>query len=241
VNLSTISGGYGGGQAQRLLASLMQLSKSAQQDSPSGQTGSANGAAQAGGPPAGPPAGPPPAQGARAFASDTLSSLLSVQEQSASDPISALMQLADSDGDGALSLDEIKATLGDQASDKLSEAMAKLDTDQDGKLSTDELTAAFQAKHAGHAHGHRGARPSTDELASRLLGDVDTDGDGALSLDEAKSVLGVSDDAASAKLADGFGKLDSDGDGKLSASELSAALSAFRPHGRGAASADVQA
>jgi Ca2+-binding EF-hand superfamily protein len=175
-----------------------------------------------------------PGGGAQAFASNTLASLLSVQEQSStsgasssSDPIDDLIKSADSDGDGSLSLDEIKTSLGDAATDELSAAVSALDTDGDGKLSSKELAAGMEAKRSEHAENHRHVRPSSDDLAAKLIGDVDGDKDGALSLDEVNSALsGKTTDSKG--VAEAFGKLDSDADGKLSTSELSAALTAFQ-------------
>jgi Ca2+-binding EF-hand superfamily protein len=63
---------------------------------------------------------------------------------------------ADSNGDGALSVDEISSTLGGSATsatDSLTQAIGKLDTNGDGSLSTAELSAAIDAFRAAHKHG----------------------------------------------------------------------------------------
>ena len=68
---------------------------------------------------------------------------------------------ADSNGDGALSADELASALGGvggaAASVSLSQASGKLDTNGDGSLSTAELTAAIDAFRAAHKHGSAGA------------------------------------------------------------------------------------
>lgn len=77
--------------------------------------------------------------------------LLQVQEQNQPPSASDIMKSADSDGDGALSLDEFKADLATHTpsgSDALSDSEAKkrfsrLDTNKDGMVSQDELAAAF--------------------------------------------------------------------------------------------------
>jgi hypothetical protein len=124
-------------------------------------------------------AGPPPAGGmppsgpGNQFASDTLSGLLSVQQQeppSAADLAQQLMSQVDTNGDGELSADEIQQALGGDTSSDLTSAIAKLDTNGDGQISTDELTSALQSARTSshHHHHHHGAPPSssTDSTTS---------------------------------------------------------------------------
>lgn len=177
-------------------------------------------------PPGGPPPGPPPGGGAQQFASNTLSGLLSTQEEetsAAGDLGSKLIEDTDTDGDGLLSLEELQASLGTQETDTLSSALGKLDTDGDGKLSAEELNAGLEAKRP--QGGDRPTPPSSADLASRLISDIDGDEDGALNLGEVQSALGEAGESDG--LAEAFGRLDGDSDGKLSATELSAALDAF--------------
>lgn len=115
-----------------------------------------------GGPPSGPP-GPPPSGASDQFSSQTLSSLLSAQEQAnggSEDLANKLIGQADTDGDGLLSLTEIQSTLGggDSADTTgLTAALGALDTNGDGKLSSAELAAALEKGKAQHAHhGHHG-------------------------------------------------------------------------------------
>jgi Ca2+-binding EF-hand superfamily protein len=233
-----------------MLAQLLQRAGGAGQNQPGGDSASAtDGASTAA------PASPPPGGGLQAFASKTLASLLSLQEDPGTDAASttdststtagasdsratkfaeALIKSADTDGDGSLSAAELQAALGGSSTTDVSTELSKLDTDGDGKLSASELASALQtqqSQHSGHAHhahrGHHGP-PSADDVASKLLGAADSDGDGALSLDEVERALDDSDSADAGSVQDGFKKLDTDGDGKLSSSELSAALTAFR-------------
>ena len=226
MQIAANSTAYGGSQAQRLLASLLQPQTSARQEQPGGTS-----SAKPDGPPPGAPPGPPPGGGARQFASRTLGGLLSAQESSTStDLASQLIDAADTDGDGVLSLEEIQKSLEASSSDELSAQVAKLDTDGDGKLNADELSAGLEAARPdGPPPGGppRGLPPSGADVASNLIGDVDADQDGALSLDEIKTELGL-DATASDSLTSAFGKLDTDGDGKLGSAELTAALDAFQ-------------
>ena len=166
MQIPTNSITYSTSGTQQMLAALLD-----QEDSDGGQD-----LQSAKEPGKGPPLGPPPRGDAAAsnrFSTDTLSSLLSVQQQppAASDIASKLIGDADSDGDGSLSLDEIKAALnGGGASqtgstdDGLTPALAKLDTDGDGKLSSSELTSALESQHAAHKHGghHHHAAAATE-------------------------------------------------------------------------------
>jgi Ca2+-binding EF-hand superfamily protein len=198
----------------------------------------ASGGSQRSGPPPGPPPGPPASGGPSSqFAANTLSDLLSTQEGDQTSPFAdfaaKLINQADTDGDGALSVDEIKASLGSgstsptDATDDLSAAVAKLDTDADGKLSASELGAGLAAKRPHHGH-HAGHTPkSSADVASKLISQADSDRDGALGLDEVEAALG-SDAGAADNLSASIKKLDADGDGRLSAADLSAALDAFR-------------
>ncbi|WP_269515772.1 EF-hand domain-containing protein [Brevundimonas subvibrioides] len=149
-----------------------------------------------------------------------MSSLLGAQEHGhrrASDVIDA----ADTNGDGTVSLDELAASLrADPAS--LTDAFARVDGDDDGQITADELEAGLQA-----AHGHRGPPPppplSASDLASSILASSDTDGGGSLSLSEITASLGQDD---SKGLSDVFAGLDTNGDGGLGVEELTTAVEA---------------
>ena len=242
MQTSSVSTAYGGSQAQRMLAALLQQQPKTGQDV---QGAEASAGQRPSGPHPGRPHGPRPGGGASGqFAANTLTDLLSTQEDAEAPPFDKLaadlIKQADTDGDGSLSADEIKAAIGGDSTssadgaDGLSAAMAKLDTDGDGKLSANELSAGLETKRSEHGHGRGHAPPSSSDVAAKLISQADSDGDGALGLDEIKATLG-SDSAET--LTASISKLDTDGDGKLSAAELSAALDAFRTaHQRGYAS-----
>ena len=247
MQISSTPTAYGGAEAQRLLNLLLQ-----RQGSPTGQD--LPGAGQASTPPT-PSAQQASGATAAQFTADTLSSLLSAQEAppSSSDVAAKLIGTADTNGDGALSLDEVKSALGQGATqntasgaDALGQAFAKLDANGDGQLSASELSSALDAQksasgadHAHHAHhAHQAAASSTD-LASAVLGAVDANGDGQLSASEIQAALGAS---SGDSLTSAIGKLDTNADGQLSASELSAAIDAFRAaHQRGGSATSTAA
>jgi Ca2+-binding EF-hand superfamily protein len=208
-----------------------------------------------------PPPGPLPSSPGAQFASNTLANLISTQEQSttsSSNLASQVLNQLDTDGDGELSGDEIKAALnqnpapGSDAANGLNQAIGQLDTDGDGKLSASELSAGLNAEktaqtaqgtqdtqtadatqtaqkpHGHHHHHGGGAPPTSTDLASTLIGGADSSGDGALSLDEIEASLGSGASAAANGITQAFGKLDANADGLLSSTELSSAIDAFR-------------
>ncbi len=230
MQISSTPTAYGGGEAQRLLNALLQRQGAAPgQDLP----GADQASTATSGSSTQPAGGPDAAQ----FTADTLSSLLSAQEAppTSSDIAAKVIGTADTNGDGALSLDEVESALGQDTTsgaDALGQAFAKVDANGDGSIDANELTTALDARkpasgahHAHHAHHAHQAAPTGSDLASNVLGAVDTDGDGELSAAEIQSALGSS---SGDSLTAAIGKLDTDADGKLSASELSSAIDAFR-------------
>jgi len=239
MQISSTPTAYGGGEAQRLLDLLLQ-----RQVAPAGQDLPGADSASAG--PA--PSPPQPASGPSAaqFTSDTLSSLLSAQEAppSSADVAAKVVGTADTNGDGALSLDEVESALGQDTTsgaDALGQAFAKVDTNGDGSVDANELSSALDAQksasgahHAHHAHHAHQAAPSSSDLGSDVLGAADADGDGELSAAEIQTALGS---GSSDSLTSAIGNLDTDANGALSASELSTAIDAFQAaHQRGGVS-----
>ena len=158
-----------------------------------------------------------PSSSQDSFSADTLSALIGSQSAtppaapSAADVAGQMLEGADTDGSGSLSLDEVQKALT-SAGDTTDAATVKsafqaLDTNGDGSLSADELTTGLEQEQAaqqtqaggtGHArHGHhhhgggdRGAEPaSASDLASSIISATDTNGDGSISLDELTTAL----------------------------------------------------
>lgn len=93
-----------------------------------------------------------------------------------------LFNKADTDGDGAISQDELQSLMdknprlakaltsyaapSDGSTATAADVLKKLDTDGDGKVSATELKTAMSAIHetrkGGHAHGHRPPAPPAD-------------------------------------------------------------------------------
>ena len=256
MQISSTPTAYGGGEAQRLLNMLLQPQQTpAGQDLPGADSTTTTPTSST----------PPPTSSPSAarFTSHTLASLLSAQEAPPSSAaISAkIIGVADTNGDGSLSLSEIQNALGadttagadaSSSANALGQAFSSVDANGDGQISANELTNALAAqkgaqgasgvRHGHHAHHAHQAPPSSTNLADQLLGSSDTDGDGMLSVSEIENALGSSSTAgASDVLTSAIGKLDTDGDGKLSATELSAGIDAFQAaHHRGGSAGAAQ-
>jgi len=190
-------------------------------------------------PPSGPPPGPPPASmNGGGFSADTMSALLGSQESSGSSGAggskgsgssfsSEVIDAADTNGDGTVSLEELAASLSADSS-SLTDAFSKVDSDGDGQITSTELDAGLKAK--GPPHGGSGppagmAPPSAADIASDLLTASDTDETGSLSLSEVASALGKEGDDSS--LTSAFSALDANGDGNLASDELTSGIQAM--------------
>jgi Ca2+-binding EF-hand superfamily protein len=143
----------------------------------------------------------------------------------------------DTNGDGALSLDEFSA-IGQNVqggsnglgSDNIQSLFSAIDTDSDGKISKteaktafDKLSTAMQSQLLQIQEQSGGGQSPKDVFAS-----ADTDGSGGLSLDEFKAAAAAhvppgaqapDDDTLTAR----FKAMDKDGDGTLSQDEMKAA------------------
>jgi Ca2+-binding EF-hand superfamily protein len=216
MQISSTPTAYGGSEAQRLLNMLLQPQQPADgQDLPGAESSTAATPTTA--------TSQTTTLSSAQFASDTLSSLLSAQENppSAADTAAKIIGVADTNGDGSLSLSEIENAIGaDTASgtgaasetDPLSQAFSALDTNGDGDISDSELTNALSAQSAAqngaqgpqgahhHHHGHGMSGASGSDTAS---------GADPSSTDLASQLLGSAD---------------ANGDGELSVSEFESAL-----------------
>ncbi len=120
----------------------------------------------------------------------------------------ALFSRADTNGDGRLSPDEIKAWR--------QSIFESRDSNGDGKLTKDELVAAAMKR----------AQQRITRRVDARMARRDKNGDGMISLDEAVSMRGIE------RM---FKRLDTNGDGMLSAAEMMRAAS-LRKHAPGAGS-----
>ncbi|NBW07349.1 MAG: hypothetical protein EBR82_04925 [Caulobacteraceae bacterium] len=165
------------------------------------------------------------------FSADTMSALLGSQESSGASSSSFSSQVidaADTNGDGTVSLEELAASLSADAS-SLTDAFNAVDTDGDGQITSTELDAGFKAKGpppGGPPHGPPpGQSASASDMASSLLSAADTDDTGSLSLSEINTILGKDSDDTS--LTSAFSSLDTNGDGSLASDELTAGIKAL--------------
>lgn len=151
----------------------------------------------------------------------------------------SMLQKADKDADGSLSIDEFSAAGPEKNSGQISSAdqarteklFKSIDADGDGKASESELGSFFkklsnenQSSLIALQEKQSGGNPMSD-----LLSKSDADGNGSLSLEEfsAAGPKGASSD----KSAEIFGQIDSDEDGEVTEDELAAFGETHRPDG----------
>jgi Ca2+-binding EF-hand superfamily protein len=121
----------------------------------------------------------------------------------------------DKDGNGALSIAEVRA--GAQV------MFAKVDTNKDGSLSQDEMRAHHRMMAGAHGrgghHGDHGPPPGDGAPPRGERGpmNMDTNGDGAISLAEAQSTLEGH-----------FARADANRDGSVTREEMETAHRAMR-------------
>jgi len=140
-------------------------------------------------------------------------SMLQMKPPSASDMANKIIGDLDTNGDGALSTDEISAG-GEQAQKILS-----ADSDGDGNVTLDELLADI-SKNQQNIGGMQ--PPSAEDMANSIIEEFDTDGDGVLSTDEI---------SASGEHAQDILGADADGDGTVTMDELVIDISEHQPMG----------
>lgn len=126
------------------------------------------------------------------------------------------MKNADADGDGFVSLDEMKAAHNARIEEHFSQA----DTNGDGLLSADERKAAGKAKRANMKE-KRKHRKRMRRSPERIVEKLDVDGSGSVSLDEFQGRRHAPD-------AESFSAADANGNGELDAGELEAMMAAQR-------------
>lgn len=126
------------------------------------------------------------------------------------------MKNADTDGDGFVSLEEVKAAHSARAE----KHFAEIDTNSDGLLSEEERKVAHEARreHKKDRRDHRRMRPHNPE---QIVERLDTDGSGSVSLDEFQGGRFAPD-------AETFNAADSNGNGELDTAELEEMMKARR-------------
>lgn len=133
----------------------------------------------------------------------------------------ALISALDTDGDGAISSDELSTGLTSAGSSADSnQIFSALDKNKDGTVSQDELTASLTPP-----------PPPQQASSDALFSQLDADGDGSISATELSSALQTSDNTSTTSTdtsAALLKVLDSDSSGGVSSDELKAALQAGR-------------
>jgi hypothetical protein len=114
-----------------------------------------------------------------AFSTDTMSSLMSLQEQpSGANPFvtersQELFSQLDANGDGQISKSEFENAFGSGADQsKVDGLFNALDANGDGSVSQDEMTSAMQASHAAHHHHHGGSGQGAGDILQALSSDT---------------------------------------------------------------------
>jgi Ca2+-binding EF-hand superfamily protein len=115
--------------------------------------------------------------------------------------------VADTDGDGLLTQDEMSIAHEQLRKEEAAKRFAELDTDGNGLVSLEEFQATMPS-----FSGKRGGG------AERMFSRLDQDGDGSLS--EAEMSSGPFADKHSDKAERMFSRLDQDGDGLVSSTEM---------------------
>lgn len=128
-------------------------------------------------------------------------------------------QKTDTDGDGKITRDELKAAIPDKGKGPgVDEIFTKVDTNQDGVIDQAEDTKAFQAMRKGPPHGHGGPPPNATEFAEKLFETADGDQDGQITLEDLNSMNGSED--SKSLLQRLFKAVDTDEDGSVSKTDL---------------------
>lgn len=134
-----------------------------------------------------------------------------------------LLASLDTDGDGAISKDELGSALSSENKDgitvSLSQAFSDLDSDDDDSLSVEELAALTPPPPPP-------MQPPAD-LAEDLVSSLDGDGDGSISTEELTA--GLSTTGSSVDSNQLFDALDTNEDGTVSLEELTASLESSQP------------
>ncbi len=130
------------------------------------------------------------------------------------------MKKADTDGDGYVSLDEMKAA----HSAHIEAHFAAMDSNGDGLLSEAERKAAHESRRERHME-RRQHRRELRRDPKHIVEHLDTDGSGSVSLDEFQGRRFAPD-------AETFAAADRDGDGELDAAELGELMTTRRAERR---------
>ena len=139
-----------------------------------------------------------------------------------------LFQKIDTDGDGRITKDEMKASApkgGSRPGPSIDSLFSQIDTDGDGGIDETENQAFLES-----AKSRRHGPPDAAGMARKMFEKADSNGDGKITKEELEAALPRHD--SSEALERLFTNADSDEDGAISQSELEAQLKAHFEHSR---------
>jgi Ca2+-binding EF-hand superfamily protein len=153
--------------------------------------------------------------------------------------LQSLFKKADTDGDAALSRDELISSFAqmtggdsDASSSMADQLLSDLDSDAGGSLSGTEFGALAGRFGGGGSQALLSAQEESgrfNKMASDLMSQLDEDGDGAMSSDELSSALTGTEVFTDEQISSAFSDMDADGDGAVSETEMAEALAAGAP------------
>jgi Ca2+-binding EF-hand superfamily protein len=153
--------------------------------------------------------------------------------------LQSLFKKADTDGDAALSRDELISSFAqmtggdsDASSSMADQLLSDLDSDAGGSLSGTEFGALAGRFGGGGSQALLSAQEESgqfNKMASDLMSQLDEDGDGAMSSDELSSALTGTEVFTDEQISSAFSDMDADGDGAVSETEMAEAIAAGAP------------
>lgn len=153
--------------------------------------------------------------------------------------LQSLFKKADTDGNAALSRDELISSFSqmtgedsDTAASMADQMLSDLDSDSGGSLSGTEFGALAGRFGGGGSQTLLSAQEESgrfNKMSSDLMSQLDEDGDGAMSSDELSSALTGTEVFTDEQISSAFSDMDADGDGAVSETEMADALATGAP------------
>jgi Ca2+-binding EF-hand superfamily protein len=157
----------------------------------------------------------------------------------AAEHLQSLFKKADTDGNAALSRDELISSFSqmtgedsDTAASMADQMLSDLDSDSGGSLSGTEFDALGGRFGVGGSQALLSAQEESgrfNKMATDFMSKVDENGDGSMSSDELSSALTGTGAVSKEEINSAFSDMDADGDGAVSKTEMADALASGAP------------